>query len=534
MMTEDIESTMVYARELQRRDSQAQLDDERSQLERNRLGQFATPNVLAAEIAAYLLGLLDDKEPINFLEPALGSGSFYSALLQVVESVDRINSAVGLEIDPRFCALARELWGEFGLRVIEGDYTDLYRDMNEANLVLTNPPYVRHHHIDKSTKVRLQAEANMICEISINGLSGLYVYFMALAHDNLANEGVAAWLVPSEFMDVNYGSALREYLTKKVQLIRIHRFDPSEVQFGDALVSSAVVIFRKSTPNSEADVCFTLGGTFLEPRKTEEVSLRSLSSSHKWTTFPRLKLLPSWDKRITIGDLFEVRRGVVTGANSYFVMSKHKAQSLGLPDRYLKPVLPSPRYLTTDVIIEGPDGYPFLDRQLVLFDCDLPEAALLGNSYIKLREYIVAGIEMGINERYLPSRRSPWYRQEKRPPAPFLSTYMGRGTDGGRPFRFIWNQSKAIATNVYLLLYPKPLLKEIISSYERATLIHEGLNCLEADELREEGRVYGGGLYKIEPGELKRMSARPLIERLPELDRVMKGAKVSTSQSSLF
>ena len=534
MMAENIRSSMVYARELQRRDAQAQLDDERSQLERNRLGQFATPNVLATEIVTYLLGLLDDKEPINFLEPALGSGSFYSALLQVVESVDRINSAVGFEIDPRFSALARELWGEFGLRVIEGDYTDLYRDMKESNLVLTNPPYVRHHHIDKSTKVHLQAEANMVSEISINGLSGLYVYFMALAHKNLANNGVAAWLVPSEFMDVNYGSALRKYLTKKVQLIRIHRFDPNKVQFDDALVSSAVVIFRKSKPHNESDISFTLGGTILEPRQTEEVSLRSLCSSHKWTTFPRLKPLPSWDKHITIGDLFEVRRGVVTGANSYFVMSRHKAQSLGLSSRYLKPVLPSPRYLTTDVIIEGPDGYPLLDRQLVLFDCDLPETTLLGDSYIQLREYIAAGIEMGINERYLPSRRSPWYRQERRPPAPFLSTYMGRGTGGKKPFRFIWNQSRAIATNVYLLLYPKPLLKDIISSYERATLIHEGLNCLEADELREEGRVYGGGLYKIEPNELKRMSARPLIERLPELDLIMKGERAATSQNSLF
>ncbi len=525
MIAEDIRIAQVQARERQRRDAQVQLDDGRSKYERNRLGQFATPNGLAAEIVTYLLGLLDDKEPINFLEPALGSGSFYSALLQGVVP-DRINTAIGFELDPRFVALANKLWGEFGLKVIEGDYTELYRELTpDFNLILTNPPYVRHHHIDQSTKVRLQMEASKVCEVSINGLSGLYVYFMALAHKNMRNNGIAAWLIPSEFMDVNYGSVLREYLTQKVELLRIHRFDPTEVQFDNALVSSAVIIFRRSKPNQDSQVSFTLGGTLLEPKKTEEVSIESLCGSRKWTNFPRSKSLPKWDKSITIGDLFEIRRGVATGANSYFVMNRHKAKDLGLPTCYLKPVLPSPRYLTTDIIIEGADGYPLLDQQMVLFDCDLPEA-LIGNDQKQLYNYIVAGVEMGINERYLPSRRSPWYRQEQRPPAPFLSTYMGRGTGEEKPFRFIWNQSRAVATNVYLLLYPKPLLKEIISDYEKATLIHEGLNLLEADELREEGRVYGGGLYKIEPLELKRMSARPLIKRLPELDLVIKETEV--------
>lgn len=531
MTTEDTRTASVWAREMQRRDVQARLDDERSQLERNRLGQFATPNLLAAEIASYMLGLMDDEEPIDFLEPAIGSGSFYSALLQAAPP-DRINTAVGFELDPRFSDLAKELWSEFGLEVIAGDYTKLYREIKEYNLVLTNPPYVRHHHIDSSTKVRLQIEANEVCNLSINGLSGLYVYFIALAHNNMADDGLAAWLIPSEFMDVNYGSALREYLTRKVQLIRIHRFDPHEAQFDDALVSSAVVIFRNSNPHRDSEIYFTLGGTILDPRHTEKVPFESLYGSRKWTAFPRLKSLPRWDKRMTIGDLFEVRRGVATGANSYFVMSKNEAQERGLPDRYLKPVLPSPRYLKTDVVMEGTDGYPILDHQLVLFDCDLPET-LLGDVHIHLSGYIATGIEMGINERYLPSRRSPWYRQEQRLPAPFLSTYMGRGTGDKNPFRFIWNQSKAIATNVYLLLYPKPLLENIIADNEKAALIHEGLNCLDADELREEGRVYGGGLYKIEPREMKRMSARPLLERLPELDETAKKA-VSIPHDRLF
>ena len=186
-----------------------------------------------------MVGLLPDSEPVRFLEPALGSGSFFSALAQQVKP-SRIESAVGVELDHRLASLARDLWEEVGLKVVEGDFTIEYRNIQKANLLITNPPYVRHHHLGSESKSRLKSKALDASGLSVNGLSGLYVYFMALSHACMADGGIAAWLIPSEFMDVNYGGVLRQYLTHRVQLIRVHRFDPDDVQFDDALVSSAV------------------------------------------------------------------------------------------------------------------------------------------------------------------------------------------------------------------------------------------------------------------------------------------------------
>jgi len=93
----------------------------------------------------------------------------------------------------------------------------------------------------REEKERLQRLAFKMTGVRVSGLAGLYVYFLLLATSWMEDDGYAAWLIPSEFMDVNYGTALKDFLTDRVTLIRSHRFDPDEVQFGDALVSSVVL-----------------------------------------------------------------------------------------------------------------------------------------------------------------------------------------------------------------------------------------------------------------------------------------------------
>ncbi len=95
---------------------------------------------------------------------------------------------------------------------------------------------------------------------------------------------------------------------------------------------------------------------------------------------------------------------------------------------------------------------------------------------------------------------------------------MGRKSSNRPLFRFIWNQSRAIATNLYLLMYPKGPLKKLLG--ERSELqgvVFEALNEIEGDVLRRAGRVYGGGLQKLEPTELSQLPADELLTRLPEL-----------------
>src|SRR5688572_33152123 len=93
----------------------------KSAKERNKLGQFATPARLAEDIVGYALSLLPKNAKISFLDPALGTGSFFSALVRALPA-SRIKSALGYEIDSIYAQAAQELWNSTCLQIIVADF----------------------------------------------------------------------------------------------------------------------------------------------------------------------------------------------------------------------------------------------------------------------------------------------------------------------------------------------------------------------------------------------------------------------------
>ncbi len=490
---------------------QRMLDAKKTQQERNQLGQFATPPALAADILRYARSLFDDTDRVDFLDPAFGTGAFFSALLEAFPE-QQIGRCQGFEIDPHYGRPAQQLWKATPLDLTLADFTT-QRPPAESearfNLLIANPPYVRHHHLDTEEKKRLGACAEKVAGVRPSGLSGLYAYFLYLAHAWMRDGGVAGWLIPSEFTVVNYGRQVRQYLLDRVTLLHVHQFDPKEAQFEDAIVSSAVVWFRKQKPPVDHEVRFTYGGSLLYPARTACLPVESLRARRKWNGFHDEPSPAVASGTPRISDLFTIRRGIATGANKFFILPLEEARARGLPAAFLRPVLPSPRYLHRQVIDADASGMPLLDNALVLISCGLPEREVEAR-YPALWSYLQEGIEQEIHERYLCRNRTPWYVQEERDPAPFLCSYMGRGSRDAEPFRFIRNGSDAVATNVYLNLYPKPFLRHALAENPAlADTIWEALNQIRTDTLIRNGRTYGGGLHKLEPKELARA---PLVE----------------------
>jgi adenine-specific DNA-methyltransferase len=241
----------------------------------------------------------------------------------------------------------------------------------------------------------------------------------------------------------------------------------------------------------------------------------ALAHETKWTRFPAADVrarssLPA------IADFFKIKRGLATGSNDYFILSADEIEARNLPLQCFRPILPSPRYVKGDEIEADATGVPILERRLFLLDPGLPEPEI-ERRFPQLWDCLEEGKARGLHERYLCSHRAVWYAQESRPPAPIVCTYLGRGgAKSGRPFRFILNRSQATIANVYLAMYPTPVLTRALSGNPGLIRpVWEALNRITPARLLGERRVYGGGLHKLEPNELASVPVPEIAALLP-------------------
>ena len=462
---------------------------------------------------------------IDFGDSAVGTGSLFLALKYLVDDLNNaednknqqyeINSAIGIDIDRKMAEEAFIRCSKRGLTVIYGDAVSPEITLSSPrNVMIVNPPFNRHEDIPSEYRLKLGNLVEMQTGIKVAGEAGLYVYHLLALDKWLQEGGIAVWLLPTIFMQTRYGEAIREYLLKKVQLISMHVYDDVIEQFDKTLISTTIVTLKKQKPTNNYMVSISKGISLSDPSFNNILDRKMLIETFdNWRQIFHLSNVDftqtdNVSVSLKFEDLFDIKRGLATGANSFFVMQKTEAEKRGIPEFALKPLLPKARYLSSNIIEADNKGYPLVNPQLVLVDCDKSEE-YLKIEYPIFYEYLHTAkegtkSEKPVVERTLVKSRRPWYKQEKREPAPFLLTYMGRIKKDLPPLYFIWNKSNALALNTYLLLYPKEWLKNLLDKNEELfSTILIALNTSAEKVLVQQTRVYSGGLQKLEPGTLK-------------------------------
>lgn len=460
---------------------QVSYDESVSQLERNIKGQFATPYKLARSIAIDAVSRLND--PKYCLEPSCGTGAFISALKEVSPNL----TIDAIEKDPVVFSIADRIWSDGDTFIINDDFFNTMKTDKSYDLLVTNPPYSRHHHIPHELK---EAYSRLVEEATghhISQLAGLHAYFILAGTSLVKENGIASWLVPSELFSVNYGSVIKDYVTHDTAVERIHFFDNDCLQFSDALVSSSVLVIRKK-PATDSDIVSITRGDFSCPSETLEVSIEELRTVGKWQHIFSQDIT---NNTACIGDFFNVKRGLSTGAESFYAKDREDWHAIGIEDEWLLPVLPAPRYMKSIVVDSDDNGWPLsAQRALLNIPIDIEEEHLPA----PIRRYLDSCPEK-VRNSYTSRHRKKWYAIEKRDPAPIVCTYMSRSEK--QPFRFVRNRSDAVVTTAYLCLYPKNELSD-----DQLDSLCESLNSISPSILINSGREYGGGLRKLEPKEL--------------------------------
>ncbi|MBK6538493.1 MAG: N-6 DNA methylase [Ignavibacteria bacterium] len=76
----------------------------------------------------------------------------------------------------------------------------------------------------------------------LNGLTNLYTLFLLKSIYQLNENGRAAFIIPSEFLNSDFGKLIKSYLIKSKTLRHIAVINFKENVFNDALTTSAIIL----------------------------------------------------------------------------------------------------------------------------------------------------------------------------------------------------------------------------------------------------------------------------------------------------
>ena len=486
------------------------------QRETKQLGQVATPEPVAALMAEWVMSA----KPRTVLDPAAGLGGLLAACRQLDGRVQ----LVGVERDVETLRRAKAT-APRGAKLILADY--LKSDAGLFEGIIANPPYVKAHRLDYSERDWRYFEERL--GTLLDRLTNLYALFLLKIWEDLAPSGRAAVILPAEFLNANFGEEIKERLVEAIRPAALVVFAPSVNLFVNALTTSAIVFLDKarspeapawakrieSVEEAEEFVCKLRAGT-AERASHGCLDLTALKPRDKWLNLlfngkapTDAALLP---KRV--GDYLDCRRGIATGANDFFCLSRAKLREHHLTEAQVEPCIT--KAVDADGLVftrEKFDALVASDRR-----CFLLNPSRNGQD---LMRYLKLGEERGIPQRHLPSHRPVWYLPENRAGADIWAAVFSRES-----VKFILNTSGAKNLTCFHGLYAKP------GGESLPPLMTVFLNSSDGRRaFSQVNRFYGDGLNKLEPKDvedmpcpvmpkLSRTEAGELRRKLAELEKL--------------
>ena len=417
--------------------------------------------------------------PARVVDCGCGSGRFAVAAARMYPDA----KVVAVDVSPMATLMCKAHAAAAGIdvTVVRKNFTEARISYSDAGptLWIGNPPYVRHHDLNPNQKEWYSATLSKL-KLKGSTLAGLHAHFTASIAKRFRKGDVGCLVLSAEWMDVRYGSAMREVLTRKVPMRYMRTFDKTSALF-DGTMSSAVVIGFASSSDGVVNV------------NGDDVPLSAFAGSDKWSNVIDGKdEQPVPDGFVRLGDIARVHRGVVTGRNGFWVRKPGEvSETLCVPvvshARELAGNVPACRDVTT------------LSRLVTLPEdlADLPDG---------LREeaegIVAEGLRQEVEKGYVAKSRRRWWSITPPKPPAILMTYMARHAPV-----FVVNEDGLGMLNVVHGIYPNDGLSE--KAIERLA------DYLNSNVQVQDGRMYSGGLAKFEPREVERIVV-PCVKTLEE------------------
>jgi adenine-specific DNA-methyltransferase len=438
--------------------------------------------------------LLGNQNLKTVLEPAFGLGVLSRAMLN--KKPDLLIK--GFEVDETIYFNAKDIFNETSIVDIHlEDY--MFNDWsNKYDGIICNPPYFKFHDYDSKPILR---EMEKRLKIKLNGFTNLYTLFLLKSIYQLNPNGRLAYIIPSEFLNSDYGKFVKSALLKSKILRHIIIFNFEENVFDDALTTACILLCSndknyqkvKFSTISKIDELETIQSyiSTYPAHKIDDLTYtyNELDPEIKWRKYYQIQNGIRYKSLIPFSSVAKVVRGIATGANEYFTFSKSKALGFGIDEKYLLPCICKAVDVKGNFFtIEKFNDLLSADRQTYLFNA-------LGAKDENVSKYIELGKKTGIDKKYLTACRTPWYSLENRPPAPIWVSVFNRSG-----LKFIRNEANISNLTTFHCVYP--VQSSLFENVNIDILFAYLLTDVAREIFEDNRREYGNGLQKFEPNDL--------------------------------
>lgn len=455
--------------------------------------QFLTPN----GIAEFLISWAINGEQGSLLDPAVGTGVFLS---KSSEKAPELNLH-GYDVDPLMLQTTRarleHKLDSPNLNLSEQDFLS-QNFPKKHDYLICNPPFKKFKEYENSNITDwIKARYG----VQLNQQANLYCAFLIHAYSFLKENGRAAFITPNEYLYANYGAEVKKFLLNEYRLEALILLDSEEI-FDEILTTPVITLFSKG--DTDGSTKFVKlddwpGASRLSEILTREptnvIPQNELDTDINWLNYFADLNIQDSDLLTDFDSVADIKRGIATGHNEFFLNTQSEIDQENLsPDKFTRVISKSGhcRNLSlteSDLELLDEEGKP----TYLLYNVDEVDD--------ELKQYLDYGQSIDVHERYLAENRTPWYRVERRDPAPILATTFSR-----EDMRFVLNSAGVRNLTAFHSIYPH------YDSEEQIKALLAFLNSGVFDSMMEVEKRVHGGLGKFEPNDLKRLNVLDLTQ----------------------
>jgi len=458
-------------------------------------GSYYTPLKLSEFIWNRVSTQVRSRPFDHILEPSCGEGVFLDVILRDANNSTCIVDVI--EINRKVLSQTKkhilESYDQVNVNFLSEDFLTVPL-AHKYDLIIGNPPYIAKNLLSKEQQVLCQ-NIHRQGDLSYRSVQNIWPAFVIKATLSLNMDGVLAFVLPGELLQVKYAEEIQDFLCEQFEYIELVSFQ--ELIFPALGQDVVILLAYKKSP--------TRGIYHAQARNIEslshplEFSLRTsvISTNNiKWSNFiletSEFEFIAELAERtLKVSDYCTSTPGIVTAANKFFIVNQETAEKHELMS-FCKPILQKSELVGNVVCLDETIFQELVanGKPCYLIDIGDEDPNTLPQA---VQKYLQSGKERNLHKRYKTSRRNPWYN--------IPSVWVPDGVI----FKRCHIYPKLLKNNAEVLFTDTAYRIRMRNGFDIDSFICSFYNSLTLVFCELFGRFYGGGVLELTPNEFQKL-----------------------------